>query len=148
MKAPLTAYRAGYKYQVALTTTYKTGVITPHGAATDFITLTPDGDLTLARGYAHDGPSGPTFDDKLFVYFAAAHDGLYQLAREGLIPWTRWRELDKALEYIVVSTVRDARPWGRVFWNARIKWVMAGLWIAHGKAAKPKNKKPLITVSL
>lgn len=48
----------------------------------NFIELTTNGKLTIMKGYAWDGPSGPTFDTKNFMRGSLVHDALYQLIRE------------------------------------------------------------------
>ncbi len=48
----------------------------------NFIELTTEGKLTIMKGYAWDGPSGPTFDTKNFMRGSLVHDALYQLIRE------------------------------------------------------------------
>jgi len=48
---------------------------------TNFIQLTAKGKLTIKRGYAWDGPSGPTIDTKTFMRGSLVHDALYQLMR-------------------------------------------------------------------
>ncbi len=49
----------------------------------NFIELTAGGQLTISRGYAWDGPSGPTFDTRNFMRGSLVHDAFYQLLREG-----------------------------------------------------------------
>ncbi len=48
--------------------------------------LDADGLLTLRKGYAWDGPSGPTWDTRNFMRGSLVHDALYQLMREELLP--------------------------------------------------------------
>ena len=40
-----------------------------------------DGIMTIKKGYAWDGPSGPTFDTKTFLRGSLIHDVLYQAIR-------------------------------------------------------------------
>jgi hypothetical protein len=76
------AYKEGYKYQ--LDQDYQVIIaITPERAiSSDFISLQTDGLLTIGKGYAWDGPSGPAFDTKDFMRGSLVHDALYQLIRE------------------------------------------------------------------
>jgi len=75
----------GYKYQLVDTLSVQLcDAFKRFDIKTEFITL-KDGKLTLARGYAWDGPSGPTIDTATFMRGSAIHDALYQLIREGLI---------------------------------------------------------------
>ena len=60
--------------------------ITGWNIDTEFVKLTPDGQLTLKKGFKSDGPSGVTIDTKTFMRGALVHDGLYYLLREGFLP--------------------------------------------------------------
>lgn len=74
-------YRAGYKYQLVEDYFYHTS-ITGYTVQDEYIQLTPAGMLTIAAGYAWDGPSGPTIDTKTFMRGSLVHDALYQLMRD------------------------------------------------------------------
>jgi len=74
-------YREGYKYQLAEDYTHSTGIRLPSSLITDYVSLGTDGALVIRKGYAWDGPSGPTLDTKAFMRGALVHDALYQLAR-------------------------------------------------------------------
>jgi len=52
---------------------------------TEYIELKYDGRLTLRKGYAWDGPSGPTIDTADSMRGSAGHDALYQLISLGAI---------------------------------------------------------------
>ena len=130
-------YREGYKYileddfQVQLRHVRpKANVITP------MIELTADGLLTIRRGYAWDGASGPTFDTTSSMRASLVHDALYQLIREGFLLFEQDRPLaDRELEWI-------GREDG--MWAAR-----AGTWLRilgrfGGSSARPSAIKPLL----
>lgn len=53
---------------------------------TEYISLWDDGRLILRKGYAWDGPSGPTIDTEDSMRGSAGHDALYQLISLGVIP--------------------------------------------------------------
>lgn len=53
---------------------------------TEYIELRYDGQLTLRKGYAWDGPSGPTVDTEDSLAGSAGHDALYQLLTLKAIP--------------------------------------------------------------
>lgn len=55
------------------------------------------GDLVIHKGYAWDGPSGPTFDTPEFMRGSLVHDALYQLIEENVIPWGHRRMADREL---------------------------------------------------
>ena len=89
-------YKGGYKYQLVkdysvqikyldINPYYKDIIIPLRHIETDFITFQINGLLTMHKGYAWDGPSGPTIDTKDSLRGSLVHDALYQLIREGLI---------------------------------------------------------------
>lgn len=53
---------------------------------TEYIELRDDGSLVLRKGYAWDGPSGPTIDTASSMRGSAGHDALYQLISLHAIP--------------------------------------------------------------
>ena len=91
MSAEKIFYRDGYKY--VLVEPYVTVVaIKPEKFIfTQFVRLDVDGTLSIAVGYAYDGPSGPAIDTKNFMRGSLAHDALYQLMREGFLARNTWR---------------------------------------------------------
>ena len=78
-------YKTGYKYQIVKDAAFAVPELAGHTAFNDFLSLA-DGILTIGNGYAFDGPSGPTWDSKAGMQGALAHDAIYQMFREGLIP--------------------------------------------------------------
>jgi hypothetical protein len=57
-----------YKYQLLRDYKYQTAIRLNHDVKIQgFITLSINGLLTIAKGYAWDGPSGPTIDTKNFM---------------------------------------------------------------------------------
>ncbi len=74
-------YREGYKYQLVEDYFHQTP-ITGYSVQDEYIQLTPAGMLSIAAGYAWDGPSGPTIDTKNFLRGSLVHDALYQLIRD------------------------------------------------------------------
>lgn len=129
-------YRDGYKYQLAADYCLQTGIYPPADIRTDFIALSAAGELTVSRGYAWDGPSGPTVDTPDFMRGSLVHDALYQLMREGLLD-PQWRDAaDGLLEKICLA---DGMP------LARARYVYRALVVAGGPAADPRNNKPVLT---
>jgi len=129
-------YTDGYKYQLEKDYFHRLSFTPGIDAMTDWITLYEDGRLTIRKGYAWDGPSGPTYDSKSSMRGSLVHDALYQLMREELLP-RMWREeCDVEMKKIYV----DDGMW---------KW-RAWLWLksvrkAASFAASPKNKKKQYT---
>ena len=78
-------YREGYKYQLAEDYVHQTRIRPASNIVTEYITLTTDGVMIQKEGYAWDGCSGPTWDDKTNMRGGCGHDGKYQLIRMGLL---------------------------------------------------------------
>ena len=78
-------YRKGYKYQLAKTYEVETILRPINDVSTEFIDLNTDGWLIIRKGYAWDGPSGPTIDSLNFMRGSLIHDSIYQLIRMELI---------------------------------------------------------------
>ena len=81
-------YRKGYKYQLAEDYVCKTYIAPCKDGCADtgYLHLDPiDERLTIKRGYAWDGPSGPTIDTKNSMCGSLEHDAKCQLMRLGLI---------------------------------------------------------------
>ena len=129
-------YRGGYKYQLAETEIFQTDIYPEVDIVTEYIWLTTEGVLTVKKGYAWDGPSGPVIDRKTNLRASLAHDSLYQLMRMGRVPSSRWRDADREFAKIL----KEDGAWG-----ITIRIDMAGLKLANGSAADPKNKKKIFT---
>ena len=126
-------YKRGYKYQLA--ETYS--IMTPFGqdkvVGLDFLVLEPSGLLTIFKGYAWDGPSGPTFDTRDFMRGSLVHDAFYQLIRHELVPYECKDEVD---DYLVLICDEDG------MWSLRQKWVRKGVEI--GGDPRPSNIRPIL----
>ena len=83
-----------YKYQLLTTYTHPTGfqLLQDISTKNEWVKLSKKGRLTLQKGYAWDGPSGPTIDTRNFMRGSLVHDGLYQLMREGLLDHEEYRK--------------------------------------------------------
>lgn len=128
-------YTEGYKYQLEEEHITKTPII-GYTIDTFFIKLTPIGVLTLSKGYAWDGPSGPTFDSKTSMRGSAEHDAFYKLMRMGLIPITERFNVDQAFKATLLKdgmSPRRANIWYK------------GVRGFASSAADIKNKKKVIT---
>lgn len=105
-------YRKGYKYQLYNDYSIATGIKRPSDVATSFLFLSRGGILTISKGYAWDGPSGPTFDTKNFMRGSLVHDALYQLMREGLLPQGYREKADRLLREICLDAgMSKLRAW-------------------------------------
>ena len=128
-------YRSGYNYQLQEDYVIATGIEPVPPTSTEYISLAPYGTLTIRKGYAWDGPSGPAIDTLNFMRGSLVHDALYQLMREGLLEGSFRESVDRLLQRICkedgMSTVR---AW----------WVYQGVRFGGGAAADPARKKPFI----
>lgn len=130
------AYRDGYKYQLAHEYSVATALSAPFDVVTEYIQFDTAGNLTIAQGYAWDGPSGPTIDTLNSMRASLIHDALYQLMRGGLLNPDYYRvQADKLFYHYCVED-------GMSILRADV-WYEA-LRIGAGPAADPKNDKPII----
>lgn len=74
-----------WKYRTIRPIELKTSIL-GYACKTEYIQLWDDGRLILAKGYAWDGPSGPTIDTEDSMRGSAGHDALYQLIGLGAVP--------------------------------------------------------------
>ena len=118
-------YRKGYKYQLARAYRVSIGIFPETSIRGPYISLTKTGKLTITKGYAWDGPSGPTIDTKNFMRGSLVHDVLYQLMRHDLLSQNRKDEIDCLLFNMCLEDgMSRIRAW----------WVYKGLQIG-GRAA-------------
>jgi hypothetical protein len=129
-------YKGGYKYQ--LHESYKTTIrIMPsEDIETDYIALDQRGLLVLRKGYAWDGPSGPTIDTRNFIRGSLVHDALYQLMRmKHLSDELHRKDADKELRRMCIE---DGMSSIRAF------WVYESVRQFGGSAASADNVKPVL----
>ena len=130
------SYKKGYKYQ--LTESYSIKITIKPNAEIDFdyISLSKEGVMSIKKGYAWDGPSGPTIDTLNFMRGSLVHDALYQLMREQILEKSIHREpADKLLQKICKEDGMSLiRAW----------WVYYGVRVGGDSAASSSNKKPVI----
>ncbi len=129
-------YKSGYLYQLAEDYRCKIpidGKVIKQG----FISLTVTGVLTLRKGYAWDGPSGPAIDTKNFMRGSLVHDALYQLMRKKRIGIKKYRDVaDRLLRRMCLE---DG------MWRVRAWWVYKSVSMFGGSAADPENEKEILT---
>jgi len=65
----------------------------------EFMELKRDGTFILPKEYASDGCSGPTWDTPNTMHGGFGHDGFYQALREGLLPQSLRKEIDRWFYY-------------------------------------------------
>ena len=74
-------YRSGYKHQLVEEYVIKTEIKPQINIETEYITLNHEGKLTIKKGYAWDGASGPVPDTRRVLRASLVHDAFYQLMR-------------------------------------------------------------------
>lgn len=125
-----------YKYQLMENYYYKTDItLDDDTGVPDFVTLRKGGQLEIYKGYAWDGPSGPTIDTKDFMRGSLVHDALYQLISEEKLE-RRYKEYaDRLLHDICIQDgMSKFRAW-YVYWAVKL----------FGKARKnPDNTSSII----
>jgi hypothetical protein len=107
-------YKEGYKYQLAETYQHQLPFEVPMIKLDhDFIEIGANNLLTIAQGYAYDGPSGPTVDTANFMRGSLVHDALYQLMRDGRLDRGVYKDLaDRELQRICIEDgMSKMRAW-------------------------------------
>jgi hypothetical protein len=129
------AYKAGYKYQLKEDCVTRIDLLPDNNVVTQFLELTTEGVLTMRKGYAWDGPSGPTFDTLNFMRGSLVHDALYQLMRERYLDEDTYRDRsDRLLQKICKEDgMSMLRAW----------WVYQGVHLFGKPSADPANDRPL-----
>ncbi|MBI5043601.1 MAG: hypothetical protein HZC10_07200 [Nitrospirae bacterium] len=106
-------YRKLRRYKYQLMQPYIHNVeIKQYDIDTPYLKLGNDGILEIKKGYAWDGPSGPTIDTLNFMRGALVHDVLYQLIRMEKIPYSYKDYADRVLQKIcredgMICVIRD-----------------------------------------
>jgi len=121
--------RRRYKYTLFADYLHPTGLrIAGTVEIPPVITLGADGLLTIRKGYAWDGPSGPAIDTPNFMRGSLVHDALYQLMRERRIPQQHREYADALLREICLEDgMSKARAW----------WVYQGVRLGGASSAAP-----------
>jgi hypothetical protein len=108
------AYVDGFKYQLSEDIQFIIESIADYGPIeTEWISVDNKGILTLKRGFATDGASGPTFDTGSSMRGAFLHDALYYLMRNGHIPREYRETADKIIKVLCIMD-------GMYGWRAKL----------------------------
>ena len=128
-------YKPGYKYQLHEDYNHQVKIYPDVQAKTDYIHLSVTGTLTLKKGYAWDGPSGPAIDTPNFMRGSLVHDALYQLLRMDRID-SKWKkEADMELKKICIQDgMSKIRAWAAYCGVRAFGW----------PATLPENVKPVL----
>jgi len=128
-------YKGGYKYQLVEDYTHHLNIQLTTFIKDDFLCLMHDGTLQIKKGYAWDGPSGPTFDTRNFMRGSMVHDALYQLMRSGKLGAEYREEADKELRRLCIEDgMSKVRAW----------WVYKAVRWAARSAAMPSERKKIL----
>lgn len=128
-------YSKGYKYQLRKDFITKLAYFNRlRDIKTDYCTLI-DGELHVFVKYAWDGASGPTIDTVNTIRGSLVHDVLYQLIRDGHLPFVYWEKADDELYRFLAKDGMSSVRVGAWEW---------GLDFADGEYAKDEHKKPIL----
>lgn len=128
-------YTKGYEYQLEKPLEILTGVFPVKAGGNDFVYLEQNGLLTINKGYAWDGPSGPAIHTTNFLRGSLVHDALYQLIRLGVLDERVHRDVcDRLLQTLVLEDgMNKIRAW----------WVYSAVHWFGGMYMKNKNTEIL-----
>jgi len=116
---------AHYKYLVTEDLSYGTNmrgfsVEISDSAGITLARLDTSGVLAVHRGYAWDGPSGPTIDTPDWMDASLVHDIFYQLIRNRQLPLRKRRLADIEMHRILIASgMPRVRAWYS-YWAVRI----------------------------
>ncbi|MDG1437718.1 MAG: DUF1353 domain-containing protein, partial [Emcibacteraceae bacterium] len=130
------SFKKGYKFQLHTQYIVATNICPENDVPSEsgYIHLSSSGVITIEKGYAWDGPSGPTVDTKNFMRGSLVHDAFYQMMREGALPQDYRLPADELLR----SMCKEDGMSGLRRW-----WVYKGVRLFAKKAAMEKSKKEL-----
>ncbi|HNA84877.1 MAG TPA: DUF1353 domain-containing protein [Nitrospira sp.] len=116
-------YREGFKYQLAESYAIITP-ITGYQVEEEYFSLHETGVLTVRKGYAWDGASGPTYDTKSSLRPSLVHDVFCQMMRAGQIPF----DLHGAVNHLFYELcIEDGMwAWRAWIWFKAVEMVRAG----------------------
>jgi hypothetical protein len=122
-------YKKGYEYQLFGRYTIATNIRSNNGGGNDWVYIAPDGFLTIAKGYAWDGPSGPAIDTPNFMRGSLIHDALYQLIRTGVLREDIDRDkADRLLQQVVLE---DGMSRLRAWWVYTAVSIFGGIYMKN-----------------
>lgn len=105
------AYQKGYKYRVKDKFFYSTGII-GHSITTKYVILTLSGRLVIEEGYTWNGPPKFILDTVSLRRASLVYDALYQLIKEGTLPYSLKNDVDNLLIKICKEDgMRMLRRW-------------------------------------
>lgn len=130
MPDPYIEYKSGYKYQIISEHEVEIAIKPEEDIITDYIELYTNGKLIMKKGYAWDGPSGPTVDTHTFMRGSLVHDALYQLIRNNKLSQDAREDADRELRKICRKDGMTNLRASCVYWAVR--------WFGSSAAKGPK----------
>lgn len=108
------AYISGFKYQVQEEFKIQIPVLSQFdGIEQDYFSILNNGTVILKKGFASDGPSGPTIDTPDTIVGAFVHDMLYECMRKDLIPRDNRKLADEIIRDVCL---KHGMPKIRAWW--------------------------------
>ena len=104
--------KAQWRYRLVAPYCYPTDILGEQ-CGNQWVHLDPDGSLSIAAGYAWDGPSGPTLDTPDTMRASLVHDALYQLMGNSELHRDNRRKADDCFRQILIT---DRMPGLRVWY--------------------------------
>jgi hypothetical protein len=135
MKGDSIFFRDGYRYQLVESYQMEIPVHPEEDIITEWLLLNRKGFLSIMRGYAWDGPSGPMPDFSNAMRGSLVHDALYQLIRIGRLDATYRDTADKLLRTICLEDGMS-HPFAEL--------VYQGVHLFGNPYADPASEKPVI----
>jgi hypothetical protein len=114
----------GFKYQLAQSYSVDTPIKGVR-IEDDYFDLEESGRLTIHKGYAWDGASGPTFDTKSSMRPSLVHDVFCQAMRDGRLDFDKWQ--DQVNELFKQMCIEDGMWRVRAnLWHSAVEFADAG----------------------
>lgn len=129
-------FSEGWKYRLEAQYEDVIPIHPPNHIRTEYITLLANGYFVIKKGYASDGPSGPTIDTPSAMRGSFIHDALFQLIRAGLLPDSFRAEADELYKN---TCIEDGMPKIRAWLHFK------ALRLFGANAARPSSESQILT---
>ena len=121
-------FKDGYRYQLIQSISVRTAIKPVAPGGNNFVRMDDDGLLTIERGYAWDGASGPAINTLTYRRASLVHDALYQLIREGVVSMA---DRNLADQYLHAIAVKDGMWLPRACWGYQTVNLLGAIWMAN-----------------
>ncbi|HHX8347133.1 TPA: DUF1353 domain-containing protein [Vibrio diabolicus] len=112
--------RQKYKYTLHSEEKIETRISVSQVCDSPFLSLSKQGVLTIKKGYAWDGASGPALDTKNIMKASLVHDALYQLMREEVLPQSTRKHADMLLREICLEKGMSSFRATYIYYGVRV----------------------------